>query len=307
MIYVKQIFLMRKNFYRYLNSLFINNEKIAILLGDIGVFSLKPSFDHDPSRAYNLGIMEQSMVGAACGLSKSGFVPFVHSIAPFITERSFEQLKLNLGYENVNSFVISVGNSYDYSSLGCTHHCPNDLRIVSSIPNFKTYCPGNSKDVEEIIDKNLETQCPKYIRLSESENNLRSYSEYYDDLHEFHSHPNGICIVVGNSIKDISSLIKSKPNYTIVYTCNVSDFDVEKLNLLIEKKGISKRISVVEPCSDSGIISKIATSIKNIEFITSISVPKMFIEKYGKKENVDRYLGLDDDSIVEKLSKIYEH
>ena len=298
---------MRKNFYKYLTSLFKNDNRTVILLGDIGVFSLKPAFDHDPSRAYNLGIMEQSMIGAACGLSKSGFIPFVHSIAPFITERSYEQLKLNLGYEKVNSFVVSVGNSYDYAGLGCTHHCQNDLRIVSSIPNFKTYCPGNSFDVQEIISKNLEIQCPKYIRLSEAENNLISLQTNYEDLAELHYNQNGICIIIGNAIKDIVSLVNSNPKYTIVYTYNISDFDVKKLNSIIEKGGISKKITVVEPCSDSGVISKIATSIRNIESIDSISVPKMFIEKYGKKENIDKYLGLDDNSIVEKLSKIYEH
>ena len=161
--------------------------------------------------------------------------------------------------------------------------------------------------MQEIISKNLEIQCPKYIRLSEVENNLVSLQTNYEDLAELHYNQNGICIIIGNAIKDIVSLVNSNPKYTIVYTYNISDFDVEKLNSIIEKGGISKKITVVEPCSDSGVISKIATSIRNIESIDSISVPKMFIEKYGKKENIDKYLGLDDNSIVEKLSKIYEH
>lgn len=296
---------MRKNFYKYLASLFKSDERIAILLGDIGVFSLKSVFDHDPSRAYNLGIMEQTMTGAACGLSKSGFIPFIHSIAPFITERSYEQLKLNLGYENVNAFVVSVGNSYDYAGLGCTHHCPNDLKIVSAIPNFKTFCPGNSKDVEEIISKNLNLQSPKYIRLSEVENNLTSFSNSYEDLEELTHGKNGVCIILGNAIKDISSLIKSSPNYTILYTYNISEFDVSKLASIIDSKGITKKITVIEPCATTDIVSKIACSLKNIDSIHSISVPKMFIEKYGKKENIDKFLGLDDNSIIEKLSKIY--
>jgi transketolase len=296
---------MRKNFYKHLTSIFKTDERITILLGDIGVFSLKSAFDHDPSRAYNLGIMEQTMTGAACGLSKSGFIPFIHSIAPFITERSYEQLKLNLGYENVNAFVISVGNSYDYAGLGCTHHCPNDLKIVSAIPNFKTFCPGNSKDVEEIINKNLNLKCPKYIRLSETENNLTSVFSDYEDLEELTSGSDGVCIILGNAIKDIASLIKSNPKYTILYTYNVSDFDVEKLSFIINSKNISKKITVIEPCATTEIVSKIACSLKNIDFIESISVPKIFIEKYGKKENIDKFLKLDDNSIIEKLSKIY--
>jgi transketolase len=247
--------------------------------------------------------MEQTMIGASCGLSKSGFIPFVHSIAPFITERCYEQLKLNLGYENVNCFIISVGNSYDYSALGCTHHCPNDLKIVSSIPNFKTFCPGNSEDVKRIINLTINDKCPKYIRLSEVENNLNSIKEKYEDLDILHLNKNGVCVVVGNSIKDLASFINLKPNYTILYTYNISEFNIDKLNNIIEQNQIDKKITIIEPCSDSGIVSKIATSIKNIESLTSISIPKMFIEKYGNRKEIDRELKLDDFSIIEKLKE----
>ena len=295
---------MRKNFYKYLTKLFKENEKINILLGDIGVFSLKDAFNHDSSRAYNFGIMEQTMIGAACGLSKSGFIPFIHSIAPFITERSYEQIKLNLGYENVNAFIVSVGNSYDYASLGCTHHCPNDLHIISCIPNFKTYCPGNSKDVESIILENLYTNQPKYIRLSEVENNLHLIKENYEDLEILKLNTNGICIVVGNAIKDFNKILNL--NCTILYTTKISDFDILKLNDIICKNNINKKISVIEPCYDSGIISKIATSISEIKQLNSISIPKEFIEIYGTKKEIDESIGLDDDSILKKLIKIYE-
>ena len=287
---------MRKHFYNYLNQLFKTNKKISILLGDIGVFSFKESFGFDSQRIYNMGIMEQSMIGVACGLSKSGFIPFIHSIAPFITERCYEQLKLNFGYEDVNAFVVSVGNSYDYAALGCTHHCPNDLRIISSIPNFKTYCPGNSKDVENIINENLNIQHPKYIRLSEVENNLTYIKNDYEDLEVLKLSTNGICIVVGNAIKDFNKILNL--NCTILYTTKISDFNILKLNDIICKNNINKNISVIEPCYDSGIISKIATSISEIKQLNSISIPKEFIEIYGTKKEIDESIGLDDDSIL---------
>ena len=233
---------MRKHFYSYLNQLFKTNEKISILLGDIGVFSFKDSFDFDSQRIYNMGIMEQSMIGVACGLSKSGFIPFIHSIAPFITERCYEQLKLNFGYEDVNAFVVSVGNSYDYAALGCTHHCPNDLRIISSIPNFKTYCPGNSKDVENIINENIDIKHPKYIRLSETENNLNLIKNDYEDLEILNLNKNGICIIVGNAIKDFNKLLNL--NCTILCTTNISEFNIDKLNNIIYNNGIVKNITI---------------------------------------------------------------
>lgn len=297
---------MRKEFYKYLNKLFREDPRIVILLGDIGVHSLKPAFDFDKSRIYNLGIMEQSIIGTACGLAKSGFIPFIHSIAPFITERCYEQLKLNLGYEKVNAFVVSIGAAYDYAALGCTHHCHNDLRIISSIPNFNTFCPGNSRDVEQIIESNLDLECPKYIRLAEEENNLQKVLSYSTNFEFLHTGNNGICLIVGNAIKDIREFIIHTPNIGIIYTYDISEFDTQRFKNIIENFHIRKRITVVEPCYDSGIVSKIATSIDGFEFIRHISLPKMFVDDYGTKQEIDQKLGMDDLSIINKLHEIYK-
>lgn len=291
---------MRKFFYKYLSNLFFSNEKIIILLGDIGVFSFRDCFTHDKNRIFNVGIMEQTMISVSSALSSKGFIPFVHSIAPFVSERCFEQLKLNLGYENRNVFVVSVGNSYDYSALGSTHHCPNDLAIINTIPNFKTFCPGNSYDVEEIITNNLYTECPKYIRLSEEENNLNRKTE---DLEVLQFSTNALVLIVGNAIKDIKNLLNKNINASILYTYQNSDFDINKFNNFIEKHFIKKNIIIIEPSFDSGIISKISQNIKNIEKITSISFPKKFIDKYGSKKDLDKYLKLDDESIIQRINE----
>lgn len=294
---------MRKEFYSYLNNLFQEDKRVAILLGDIGVFSFQKSFEFDKSRIYNMGIMEQTMIGVSSALSSKGFIPFVHSIAPFITERCYEQLKLNLGYESQDVFVVSVGNSYDYSGLGVTHHCPNDLRIVSSIPNFRTFCAGNISDVKEIVKDNLGLKYPKYIRLSEFSNNIDKI-----DISKYNL-PNktgGVVIVLGNAIKNFDKLFKSGVNANFIYTYKVSDFDTRGLKSFFkEHPRTTKNITVVEPCSDSGIISKISLGLENIVKINSISVTNKFIDKYGSKDELDAYLGLDDDSIIERLKKIY--
>jgi len=298
---------MRREFYQYLNELFQKDPRVSILLGDIGVFSFKKAFEFDKSRIYNMGIMEQTMIGVSSGLSSAGFIPFVHSIAPFVTERCFEQLKLNLGYENKNVFIVSVGNSYDYAALGVTHHCPNDLKIISSIPNFKTFCPGNSAEVKKIIQENISLSCPKYIRLSEVENNLSEINETYDDLDLLSLNEGGLCVVVGTAIKDFKKLLSAKVKCSVVYTNKVSDFNVEKLVGTIKNNNIRKKITVLEPSYESGIVYKIATELKNIESINSICVRKEFIDRYGTRTDIDRFLGLDDESVINQLLKIYEN
>lgn len=295
---------MRKLFYQYLIKLFKENPQLAILIGDIGVFPLREAFQFDPNRIYNIGILEQATIGVAAGLSTCGYIPFVHSIAPFITERSFEQLKL-LSLDKRNVFIVSIGNSYDYTVLGPTHHCPADLSIIGAIPNFMSFCPGNQDDVVKIITKYFHEPCPKYIRLSEYTNNMSVQFPNYQDLHVLKEGSGGVTIVIGTAFRNMEKLVKNSLDATILYSYNISEFNIKSLITYIKNCGIRRRITVVEPSYRTGIISKLALALDNIESINSISVPLKFIDKYGVKEEIDNYLEIDEESILKKLKAIY--
>jgi transketolase len=84
---------MRKQFTKTIEEIVATDEKSVLLLGDIGVFGFRNSLEKYPARAYNIGILEQATISMAAGLAKTGLIPIVHTIAPFIVERAFEQLK----------------------------------------------------------------------------------------------------------------------------------------------------------------------------------------------------------------------
>jgi transketolase len=121
---------MRKQFVQTVERLLSEDEKIVLLLGDIGVFGFRNSFQKHPKRVYNIGILEQSTVSLAAGMSMTGLIPVVHTITPFVVERCVEQLKNDFCYQKLGGNFISVGGSYDYAALGCTHHCPADVGIL---------------------------------------------------------------------------------------------------------------------------------------------------------------------------------
>ena len=118
---------MRKQLVKSVSNLLVNDKNTILLLGDIGVFGFRDSFKEYPDRVYNIGILEQSTISLSSGLSSVGLIPIVHTIAPFLVERCLEQLKVDFGYQELNGNFISIGSSYDYSSLGGTHHCPGDI------------------------------------------------------------------------------------------------------------------------------------------------------------------------------------
>lgn len=85
------------------------DKRVALLLGDIGVFGFKKSFELFPDRVFNIGILEQSTIGLAAGLSMQELIPIVHTIAPFLVERGIEQLKDDFGYQKLGGNFVSVG------------------------------------------------------------------------------------------------------------------------------------------------------------------------------------------------------
>ena len=86
---------MRKTFSRVAQEIANEDIQTMVLLGDIGVFAFRDSLSQIPNRVFNMGILEQSMIGIAAGMAKSGFFPIVHTIAPFLVERAHEQLKVD--------------------------------------------------------------------------------------------------------------------------------------------------------------------------------------------------------------------
>ncbi len=120
---------MRQQMITTLEELLVTDERLVVLLADIS-YSL---FHHDNTifleRILNLGILEQTVISTAAGLAMEGCIPAVHSFAPFLVERPFEQLKDDFCFQQLGGNFISSGASYDYSVEGMTHHGPGDVQF----------------------------------------------------------------------------------------------------------------------------------------------------------------------------------
>ncbi len=123
-------------------SLMEKDPRIVVLLGDISVHSFKEAFEKYPTRVYNIGICEQSMVGMAAGLAMAGFIPIVHTIEPFLVDRAFEQIKIDFGYQQLKGNIVGVDVSETASNLGYTHQCPYALSHMKDVQGMKVFAPG---------------------------------------------------------------------------------------------------------------------------------------------------------------------
>jgi len=116
---------MRRAFGKFIDKIAKKDEKIILLVGDIGYGIFDDFRKNHPYRFINLGICEQSLIGVASGMAIQGMKPWVYTITPFLIERPFEQVKLDIDQQNVNVNLVGFA---DYPHLGPTHSEINDKK-----------------------------------------------------------------------------------------------------------------------------------------------------------------------------------
>ena len=187
---------MRKIFPRAIEELMKKDKKIFCLLGDIGVFSFREIFKKYKERILNMSTMEQSMIGFASGLSKAGYKPVIHTIAPFLVLSAIDQIKIDFVYNRLNCNIVSVGASNDYAKLGTTHHCFEDVNILSNYEDINLFIPSNPEEFKFLFKKNYNNNSINYFRISEK--NLKFNIKTNGFLSKNKS--KSLIIIVGNSV-----------------------------------------------------------------------------------------------------------
>jgi len=290
---------MRKQFVTTIESLLASDEKMVLLLGDIGVHGFKNAFSSFPDRVYNIGILEQATVGAASGLAMSGFIPVVHTIAPFIIERALEQIKLDFCYQKQGGNFISVGASYDYAALGSTHHCPADVGTLLNIPRMEVVLPGAGDEFDKLFRQAYNNGNPTYFRLSERLNN-ESYDVEFGKANVVKKGGRATVIAVGTALKNVLEACADL-DVTILYYTTVAPFDAETLR----KNCASGKILLCEPYYSGALAADIYAALNPKPVIIETSgVPRKFLEAYGKREEHDKVLGLTKEGITDKINKL---
>ncbi len=165
---------MRRSFGKIINELAHKDEKIYLLVGDIG-YRVFDEFRNDhPNRFFNLGICEQSIISVASGMAIEGLKPWVYTITPFLIERPFEQIKLDIDQQNVN--VKLVGFS-DYPTLGPSHSELDGKKLMSLFKNITSHFPKDTKETQNAILNSYNKNGPCFIGLKSDPNYNKSITE----------------------------------------------------------------------------------------------------------------------------------
>ena len=142
------------------------DSSIILMTADLGYSVMEKFIEELPKQFINIGIAEQNMIGVAAGLALAGKKVFVYTIAPFATMRCFEQIRVDVCYQNLDVTIIGVGGGYAYGTLGTTHYALEDLAVMRALPNMKVMCPADPQEAALVANKAIQVGGPNYIRLN---------------------------------------------------------------------------------------------------------------------------------------------
>ncbi len=139
--------------------------RVVFVGSDLGPGVLDEMKKEMPDRFYMEGVSEQAVIGIAAGLAMEGFIPYVNTIATFITRRCYEQVAIDLCLHNLPVRLIANGGGLVYAPLGPTHLAIEDIAIMRALPNMTVVAPADAEEMRRFMETTLDWKRPIYIRL----------------------------------------------------------------------------------------------------------------------------------------------
>jgi len=156
---------MRKAFAKRIEELMDKDKRIVFLVCDMGPIIFDSIREKYPDRFLNLGLTESSAMSISAGLALEGKIPFIYTIATFVTEGCFEQVKVDVCYQQTNVKIIGIGAGLTYGISGPSHQTISDIAMLRALPNMTILVPADKFEAEAMTDVVLNHQGPVYMRI----------------------------------------------------------------------------------------------------------------------------------------------
>lgn len=297
---------MRKVFLQTLKDFAQKDKKIFLLVADLGVKFFGDFKKIDPRRFINVGIAEANMIDIAAGLAMSGKNVYCYSIIPFLVMRTFEHVRIDLCYNNLNVKLLGTGGGFIYGLEGITHHALEDLAIMRSLPNMTVVAPGDVKETEALARTSIIHQGPIYIRLRRDSEPVVHKDNFKFEIGKGIVVEEGrdICLLASGSMlypgKGAVEILKSKGlNPALISLHTLKPLDE---NLIKECSRKYKAIFTLEEHSVIGgfgsAVSEVLVEVRYNGIFKKIGIPDCYSDCIGGPDYLLKKFGLDLKSIA---------
>ena len=303
---------MRDAFWNKVYEIAKKDSNVIVVSADMGAPALDKFRKDLTGQFINTGIAEQNTILISAGMALGGKKVFAYAIAPFITLRCYEQIKLELGAMNIPVTLVGVGAGFSYDDSGPTHHTVEDISIMRILPNMTVNNITDSVMAGAFAEMSYKMNSPNYIRLDREvlPNIYKEGSDFSSGLTVLR--PNSdICIVAtGNMVHRALEVSDELRNQSV----EVGVIDLYRLpineKLFLEAIDDTKRIITLEEHTVPGGIGSAVTEVlaDNNKFIPlkrlGLDCRKGYCYKYGGRKNIQFLYGLDKENLVKKILEL---
>ena len=301
-----QINTMRDVFLASLYEKMASDSTIFFVTADFGSPVLDKIRKEYPSKFINVGIAEQNLINVATGLALEGFNVYAYAIAPFITMRCYEQIRVNVSIlssiRNMNINIIGVGAGVSYTMSGPTHHCLEDLSIMNTLPNMEVFSPSDHGVAEAYVTRSLSVKAPKYMRFDAKPMSILSEEPYdFNDGFRVLQKNGSIAVVSTGYMTHKAMQIAKDYNITVIDLYLINNYSREKLHASLED--IKTIITLEEGFINSGgLDAEINFNFKDKK-VVNLGFEKKYCFEIGDREFVHAQYHIAENDIRQIIQK----
>ncbi len=292
------------------------DEKIMFISSDFGSPVLDEMRKLHSDKFINVGVAEQNLINVSVGFALEGYKVFSYAIAPFISMRCLEQIRVSVCLLSetrpMNINLIGVGTGYSYTVSGPTHQCYEDLSIMRTLPNLKIFSPADQIVTSSLLNTCLENKKPKYIRLDAQKLPIIYDDKKFDIYQGYvkHSNNNDICIIstgiMVHKALEISKLFQENKNQIdVIDLFSITDFNRKLLSQDISDYKII--VSMEESFIGRGGLDSVVFNLMNEYELLSkpffnLGLEPIYRYDLGTRDEIHQQLGLDTHSLAGKIN-----
>ncbi|MBW2334254.1 MAG: hypothetical protein JRF06_04035 [Deltaproteobacteria bacterium] len=299
----------RDAFFDTLYDIAQKNRNVVFLTADMGAWSLNRFREDMPGQFINMGIAEQNMVSVAAGLALGGKKVFIYSIVPFVTERCFEQIKIDICTMELPVTIIGTGPGLTYASDGPTHHAIEDVSVMRALPGMTIFSPCDQFSAKAAAQLSYKSDDPVYVRIDKGKQSIR-YNKNTDFAQGATS------LLAGADILLISTGIMThramewadKLKERGIQPGVIDLFRIKPLSEDLLEAEIRKYKAIIT-LEEHTLIGGIGSAISELMHgkgiilpLKRVGIPDQYCNKYGSREWMQQYLGIDS---LDKIGKIF--
>ncbi|EMI72088.1 transketolase [Leptospira noguchii] len=302
---------MRNTSLKSVYQLALQDSRVVYIGSDLGAGVLDEMKQNIPDRFYMEGVSEQHIIGMSAGMAMEGYIPYVNTIATFLTRRCFEQVAVDLCLHDLPVRLIANGGGIVYAPLGPTHLAVEDIAILRALPNMTIIAPCDAEEMKRLMPLTLDWPHPIYIRLAKGGDKVVSKAELGFEIGKailMKEGKDGLFVTTGVmtqlALEAIQQLETEGVNCGVIHMHTVKPLDGEILKEWIPK--VSAIVTVEEHTRIGGLGSAVL-EFCNDEIpnetgkISRIGLPDQFSEKYGSQESLLNHFGINKDNLVKTM------